>query len=382
MPVYLDHNATTPVDAHVLETMLPFLREQYGNPSSVHRFGRMARGAIDVAREQVAELVGAHASQVLFTSGGTEANNLALCGTVAHLASGEILIGATEHSSVAQTAQSLVGRGWTIGAVPVDRDGRVQLDAFEQLLTRRPALVSIMAANNETGAVQDIAALAQRARESGALFHSDAVQAVGKLPVDFVQTGAQLMSLSAHKIHGPKGIGALVVDKAVELRPQLHGGGQERGLRSGTENVAGIVGFGAAAVLARKRLATYAVTTERLRARLESGLRAIGEIEIFSAGARRLPNTVCFAVRGVDGETLLMQLDRAGMAVSSGSACASGRAEPNPILLAMGIDAELARGSVRVSFGTGNTDSDVDAFVGALAGILARLRPGLRRAAG
>jgi cysteine desulfurase len=239
-----------------------------------------------------------------------------------------------------------------------------------------------MAANNETGVVQDIAALAQRARESGALFHSDAVQAVGKLPIDFVQTGAQLMSLSAHKIHGPKGIGALVVDKAVELRPQLHGGGQERGLRSGTENVAGIVGFGAAAVLARKRLATYAVATERLRARLESGLRAIGEIEIFSAGARRLPNTVCFAVRGVDGETLLMQLDRAGMAVSSGSACASGRAEPNPILLAMGIDAELARGSVRVSFGTGNTDSDVDAFVSALASILVRLRPGLRRAAG
>lgn len=382
VPVYLDHNATTPPDGRVIDAMLPFLREQYGNPSSVHRLGRAARSAIDLAREQVAELIGAHASQVVFTSGGTEANNLAIKGIAGGRPAGRLLIGATEHPSVASTARALTARGWTVDAIPVDEEGRVRLNALEDLLARPAAMVSVMAANNETGVVQDVRAVAARAQAAGAWLHTDAVQAAGKLPVDFARWGAQLMSLSAHKINGPKGVGALIVDKVVDLEPLMHGGGQEKGQRSGTENVAGIVGFGAAAALAKERLAHYGAAMGQLRARLESGLRAIGGIEIFSARAVRLPNTVCFGVRDVDGETLLMSLDRAGMAVSSGSACSSGRTEPNPILLAMGVESDLARGSIRVSLGAGNSERDVDAFVTALAKVLSGLRPAARRVAG
>jgi cysteine desulfurase len=382
MPVYLDHNATTPPDGRVIDAMLPYLREQYGNPSSVHRVGRAARSAIEVAREQVAELVGAQASQVVFTSGGTEANNLAIKGVAGVGPAGRLLIGATEHLSVASSAKALTARGWTVDEIPVDEEGRVKLNALEGLLAQRPTMVSVMAANNETGVVQDVGAVAARVQAAGAWLHTDAVQVAGKLPVDFTRWGAQLMSLSAHKINGPKGVGALILDKSVEIEPLLHGGGQEKSQRSGTENVAGIVGFGVSATLAKERLAHYGAAMGQLQARLESGLRAIGGIEIFSARAARLPNTVCFGVRDVDGETLLMSLDRVGMAVSSGSACSSGRTEPNPILLAMGVDPDLARGSIRVSLGVGNSERDVDEFVAALATVLNRLRPAARRIAG
>jgi len=378
MPVYLDHNATTPLDERALEAMLPYLRGHYGNPSSVHRFGRLARAAVETAREQVAALVNAHPTQVIFTGGGTEANNLAIKGVAAACRPGRLAIGATEHPSVAKAAAALTRRGWRRDILDVDSEGRVVVDA----LAPGTALVSVMLANNETGVIQDIAAVGAAARRAGAILHTDAVQAAGKINVDFAATGAQLLSLSAHKLYGPKGVGALIVDKAVEIEPLLSGGGQEQGRRAGTENVAGIVGFGAAAMLARERLDEYGRRMPELRRRLEAGLRALGGIEIFSARAERLPNTVGFGARGVDGETLLMGLDQAGMAVASGAACSSGSREPSPVLRAMGIERDLARGAIRVSLGHGNTEDEMDAFVAALAAQLARLRPPVRRAAG
>jgi cysteine desulfurase len=382
MPVYLDHNATTPVDARVLEAMLPYLTEHQGNPSSAHRFGRVARAAIDKAREQVADLVGAQPGQVIFTSGGTEANNLAIKGVTALNEPGRMVVGATEHPSVIEAAASLKKQGWQVSLLPVDGHGRLIEAEVDSMLRLRPALLSVMWANNETGVLQDIAALGARTRVHGVLLHTDAVQAAGKTGVDFSASGAHMMSLSAHKIGGPKGVGALIVDKAVELEPLLHGGGQEKDRRSGTENVVGIVGFGAAASLAKAQLADHGARMKRLRDRLESQLRALGEIEIFGAAAARLPNTVCFGAYGIDGETLLLNLDRGGIAVSSGSACASTNREPSPVLLAMGVDADLALSAIRVSLGSGNTENDIEVFMAALATQLRQLRRMAGRAVG
>jgi len=382
MPVYLDHNATTPLDPRVLDAMLPYLTAHHGNPSSVHRFGRATRAALDRAREQVAALVNAHPSQVIFTSGGTEANNLAIKGTTAVDVTGGVAIGATEHPSVTEPSASLKEAGWRVMVLPVDKAGRLPSSVAESLRDSRSALVSVMWANNETGVIQNIATLAAEARASDALFHTDAVQAAGKIELDFAASGVHLMSLSAHKINGPKGVGALVVDAAVELKPLLHGGGQEKDRRSGTENVAGIVGFGAAAELAKACVADYGTRVLKLRQRLEAKLSAVGGIEIFGGAAERLPNTVCFGTAGVDGETLVLRLDRSGIAVSSGSACASQHREPSPVLRAMGIEPELALSAVRVSLGHDSTEQDVDTFAAALASQLVQLRRMAGRAVG
>ncbi len=380
MSVYLDHNATTPLDPVVLDAMMPYLQEHFGNPSSPHRYGRRVRAAIDEAREQVAALANAHASQVVFTSGGTESNNLAIKGVLSASGPGIIAVGATEHPSVLEPARSLAANGCQVEEIPVDREGRVRAEAFAEALSRGPILVSVMWANNETGVIQDVAKLAHAARKKGAIFHTDAVQAAGKIAVDFTTSGAHLMSLSCHKLNGPQGVGALLVDKSIECRPMLHGGGQERERRSGTENVAGIVGFGAAAALARQRLADRRERLMALRARLESALGEIGGVEIFG-GPDRLPNTVYFGVRDVDGETLILGLDRRGFACASGSACGSARREPSHVLRAMMVEPALAMSAIRVSFGDGNGEADVDEFVAALGAELARLRPQARRLA-
>ena len=375
-PVYLDHNATTPLDPAVLAAMLPWLESQFGNASSRHEYGRAARRAVDEARQQVAAAVNAHPTEVVFTSGGSEANNLFLKGAAASLKPGLLAVSAIEHPCILKPAAQLARSGWQVRAVAVDAAGRASFDDFADIVAARPSLVSIMLANNETGVVQDIPALATAAKASGGWFHSDAVQALGKLPLDFRAlnlAGVHAITLSAHKAGGPKGAAALVLDKRVELQPLIAGGGHERGLRSGTENVPAIVGFGAAAELAAERVAELPRRLKALQQRLESGLGGLG-VRIFGAGAERLPNTTYFALPDIDGETLVGKLDRAGFALASGAACSSANPEPSHVLRAMGVAPEIARGAVRVSLGAGNSESDIDEFINALRATVGRLQ--------
>lgn len=370
-PAYLDHNATAPLRPAVLEAMLPYLRERYGNASSRHEHGRAARRAIDTARQQVAAAVGAHPTEIVFASGGSEANNLFVKGAAARLAAGTIAISAVEHPCVRKPAQALERLGWRVREIAVDADCRVAGADFRAALDEGPALVSVMLANNETGAVQDIAALAAmtaQATRDRAWFHSDAVQALGKLPVNFRSlnlAGVHALSLSAHKLGGPKGAGALVVDKRLDLAPLVDGGGQERGYRSGTENVPAIVGFGLACELAIAELEDTARRLRALRGELERGLAALGAT-LFAANAERLPNTAYFSFPGIDGETLVGRLDRAGFAVASGAACSAANPEPSHVLLAMGVEPRIARGAVRASLGGATTAAEIAAFLEAL----------------
>lgn len=375
-PVYFDCNATTPLDPLVLAAMLPYLSAQFGNASSRHEYGRAARRAIDEARGRVAAAVGAHPTEVVFTSGGSESNNLFIKGAAACLKPGLLAVSAIEHPCVLKPAEQLARRGWQLHKLAVDAEGRIDDDNYQSVLAQQPKLVSVMLANNETGVLQDVAALAAQAKAAGAWFHSDAVQAVGKIAVDFRHlnaAGVHALTLSAHKLGGPKGAAALVLDKRLEIEPLIAGGGHERGLRSGTENVAAIVGFGVACELAAQRLASTAPRLIDLRGQLESGLREIGAT-LFGAGAERLPNTVYFALPDIDGETLVGYLDRAGFAVASGAACSSANPEPSHVLRAMGVAAELARGAVRISLGAGNTDEQVKDFLNTLQITLSKLQ--------
>ncbi len=375
-PAYLDHNATTPLDPAVLAAMLPWLESQFGNASSRHEYGRAARRAIDEARQQVAAAVNAHPTEVVFTSGGSEANNLFLKGAAATLKPGLLAVSAVEHPCILKPAAQLARSGWQVRTVAVDAAGRADFADFTEVVAARPKLLSIMLANNETGVVQNVPALATVARATGGWFHSDAVQALGKLPLDFRAlnaAGVHAITVSAHKAYGPKGAAALVVDKRVELQPLIAGGGHERGLRSGTENVPAIVGFGVAAELAARRVAELPRRLRALQQRLESGLAGQG-VRIFGAGAERLPNTTYFALPDIDGETLVGKLDRAGFAVASGAACSSANPEPSHVLRAMGVAPEIARGAVRVSLGAGNTEADIDEFINALRVTVGRLQ--------
>ncbi|MEY3201919.1 MAG: hypothetical protein RIR70_1469, partial [Pseudomonadota bacterium] len=334
------------------------------------------------SREQVASALGAHPTEVIFTSGGSEANNLFIKGAAACRRPGLIGVGATEHPCVMAPARSLRGAGWRLHEIAVDANGNVRADDYAALLEGRPAMISLMLANNETGVLHDIAPFATAAREAGAWFHSDAVQAFGKLAMDFRSqnaAGVNALTVSSHKIGGPQGAGALVIDKRLELAPLIAGGGQERGLRSGTENVAAIVGFGQAAALAAASLGERASHTARLQARLEAGLLALG-LPIFGREVKRLGNTTYFAAPGIDGDPLVGRLDRAGFAVASGSACSSAKGAPSATLLAMGVSQDLARSAVRVSLAATNRDDEIDRFLSALERVINDLR-GLCKAA-
>lgn len=369
--VYLDHNATTPLDARVLESMLPYLGAFYGNPSSLYRLGRVSRNAIETARQQVAALVGAEPGSVIFTAGGTESNNLAIKGLAAHYALGVAAAGATEHPSVQAPFEWLAAAGWQCLTLPVDADGLLDAGPWQQWANTPIRFASVMLANNETGVIQQsLAALGDWLQARNAFIHCDAVQAAGKIPVDFAKLGVHLMTVSSHKIYGPKGAGALIVDKSIPLAPLIEGGGQEHDLRSGTENVPALVGFGKAAELALAELETRQAHCLRLRRQLEAGLAQMPGITVFARAAHRLPNTVQFGMAGMDGETLLMLLDRKGFAVSSGSACASGAGEPSPVLLAMGHAADTAKSAVRVSLGKDNTPDDITALLAALQSLV------------
>ncbi len=372
---YFDHAATTPVDPAVLETMLPYFSERYGNPSELHRFGRAARAAVEEARARVAAPLGAGEKEIVFTSGGTESDNLALFGYLQRFQPGHLIVSAVEHPAIMEAARALNRAGWAVDFVPVDGDGVVDLDAYEQAFRDDTRLASIMYANNVVGTVQPVAELARIAHEKGAAFHTDAVQAVGALPVDVAELGVDMLSLSGHKLYGPKGVGALYVKRGTRLGPILHGGGHERRLRSGTENVPGIVGLGAAMTLAADLQPEVGPRLEALRDRLAAGLvERIPDVTCLGHPTQRLPGNVAFTVRYVEGESMLLQLDAAGFMVSSGSACASGSLEPSHVVLAMGLGAEEAHGSMRVSLGRENTDEEIDAFLDAFPPIVDKLR--------
>jgi cysteine desulfurase len=371
--VYFDYNATTPVDERVLEAMLPFLKSQYGNASSRHELGTRARAAVNAAREQVAALVNVRPAQVVFVSGGTEANNLFIKGAAGYPKPAQIAVSAIEHPCVAKPAQELARAGWKVRKIAATRDGRIDLDDVAEALKEPTGIVSVMLANNETGVIQDVATIAERARAARAWMHTDAVQALGKIEVDFSALNVHAMTLSAHKIYGPKGVGALVVDKRIELKPIIAGGGHEQGMRSGTENVPAIVGFGAAAELAGARRAELATRLARLRQSLETGLHQLDAV-IFGERVPRIPNTTYFAFPGIDGETLVIELDKLGYAVAAGAACSSASTEPSATLIAMGVEPELARGAVRLSMGAGNTMADVEGFLQTVKGLVQRLR--------
>ena len=375
--IYLDHNATTPVRSEVFDAMEPFFRDRFGNASSIHRFGQDARAAVEEARARVAGLVNARPGEIYFTSGGTESDNLAIKGTAyARRARGRHIITTNiEHSAVLNSCAFLEREGFEVTYLPVDEHGRVDPGQVEDALTDQTILVSIMHANNEIGTVQPVGEIGRITRARGVCFHTDAVQSAGKLPVDVEALSADLLSLSGHKIYGPKGVGAIYIRKGVEIEPTAHGGHHENDVRSGTENTVGIVGLGKAAELAAEERESEYRHLSGMRDALEARIRV--EIEgarVNGHPERRLPGTLNASFPGAEGESLIMNLDLAGIAVSTGSACTSGAIEPSHVLLALGRDPRTALGSVRFSFGRDNTLGDVDCVMGRLPGIVARLR--------
>src|SRR5688572_7489889 len=358
--------------------MTVVLREDFGNPSSVHHFGQKTKAIVDEAQSAVAALVGAEPSDIVFTSGGTESDNFAIRGVAEALeATGRkhLIASSIEHEAVLNTLKALARRGWTVTLLPVDQSGVVSPDALQAAITERTALVSVMQANNEIGTIQPILELARIAKAHGAVFHTDAVQSAGKIPVDVKALGVDLLSLSAHKFYGPKGVGALWVRRGLRLQAPITGGKQERSRRAGTENVAGIVGLGVAAQLARTKMGDEAARLGPLRDRLEDGiLRAVTGTAVNGVRSPRVPNTTNISFERVEAESLLIALDLAGVAVSTGSACSSGTLEPSHVLKAMGFPAHRTQNSIRFSLGAANTDADVDRVIAVLPGIAEKLR--------
>jgi cysteine desulfurase len=376
--IYLDHNATTPVDPLVVEVMTRALTEDFGNPSSVHYFGQQAKARVDDARGAVAALIGAEPSEIVFTSGGTEADNFAIRGAAEALEpSGRrhLITSGIEHEAVLNTVKVLAKRGWKITTLPVDASGVVSPDALRATITDDTALVSLMHANNEIGTIQPVAALAAIAHERGALFHTDAVQSAGKIPVNVRALGVDLLSLSAHKFYGPKGIGALWIRRGTRMVPFLMGGRQERSRRASTENVPGILGMGVAAGLAGKKLADEATRMAALRDRLEQRiLSTVPRTAVNGTRDPRVPNTTNIGFERVEAESLLIALDLEGVAVSTGSACSSGTLEPSHVLRAMGLPAHRTQSSIRFSLGAGNTEDQIDRVAGLLPRVVEKLR--------
>jgi cysteine desulfurase len=374
---YFDHNATTPVDPQVLDAMMPALREVSGNASSIHGFGQDARLLVESARLQVAGFLRCEPKEVVFTSGGTESDNLAILGAVRAAASGRkhVVTTAIEHPAVLQTCRQLEREGVSVDFVPVGPSGVVDVAAVRASLRPETVLVSVMHANNELGTIQPVAGIAEAAHAVGALFHSDAVQSAGKLPIDVDALGVDLLTISGHKLYGPKGVGALYVRKGVEIESIQFGGRHERARRPGTENVPGIVGLGAACELALQRLAPESARQAALRDRLERAiLDSIANTWVNAAGSPRTCNTTNIGFGGIEGEPLLISLDLKGFAVSSGAACSSGAVEPSHVLLAIGLSREQARSCLRISIGVGTTAEDVDRFLSVLPAVVERLR--------
>jgi cysteine desulfurase len=377
--VYLDHAATTPIHPEVREAMLPYLDATFGNPSSAHAFGRAARAGLDHARAEIAAAAGCEPREVVFTSGGTEADNLAVVG--AALAAAQrglprlVVVSCLEHKAVLAAAHAVTALGGDEIVLPVDASGTLDFAALDRALARRPAVVSVMWVNNETGVVQPVAEIAKRCSAAGVPLHCDAVQAFGKLPVNLAQHAISLFTLSGHKIGAPKGIGALIVRGRALVESIIHGGGQQFGIRPGTENVAGAVALGRAATLAVREQAAEAVRLAALRDALEARLlSAVPDLTVVAHGAERAPHILAICVAGADSEAMLMHLDMAGIAASGGSACSTGAVEPSHVLVALGVPRELALGALRFSFGHESTMDDVERVAQVLPGVVGRVR--------
>jgi cysteine desulfurase len=370
--VYLDHNATTPLDARVLDAMLPYLRESFGNPSSLHWFGQRARAAVEDARARVASLIGADPAEIVFTASGSESDNMALRGAVAKARGARrIVVTAVEHHAVLNSAKALAEEGCAVEIARAGEDGRLDLGDLRAKLAAPATVVSVMLANNETGVLQPVAEAARLAHERGALVHCDAVQAGGKAPLDVRGLDVDLLTLSAHKLYGPKGVGCLYVRRGTSLAPLVRGGAQERNRRAGTENVAGIVGFGAAASRAREALAADTARIGALRDRLEERLLAVPGARR-NGGLVRVTNTASVSFEGVDAEALVIALDLEGVAASTGAACAAGGVEPSHVLKAMGFPPERVQSSLRLSLGRGTTQDEVDRAADVIVAVVAR----------
>ena len=375
--IYLDNAATTAVSPEVLEAMLPYFTQCFGNPSSIHSTGRDARRVVDAARKQVAAAIGAQPQEIYFTAGGSESDNWAIKGTAfAKRSKGNhIITSAIEHHAVLHTCAWLEKQGFEVTYLPVDEFGRVRVEDVEKAITDKTILITIMAANNEIGTIQTIAEIGKLAHDKGILFHTDAVQAIGAMPIDVNAMHIDMLSMSGHKFHGPKGIGALYIRKGVKIDQYLHGGAQERGQRAGTENLAGIVGMGKAIEIATQHLEENAARLTVLRDKLIDGILAeIPDVRLNGHRTQRLPNNVNVSVRYVEGEALLLRLDLAGIAGSSGSACTSGSLDPSHVLLAIGLPHEIAHGSLRLSLGTDTTEAEIDEVLDKLPGIVKNLR--------
>ena len=375
--IYLDNAATTAVSPEVLEAMLPYFTQCFGNPSSIHSTGRDARRAVDAARRQVAGAIGAQPQEIYFTAGGSESDNWAIKGTAfARRNKGNhIITSAIEHHAVLHTCAWLEKQGFEVTYLPVDEFGRVRVEDVEKAITDKTILITIMAANNEIGTIQPIEEIAKIAKAHHILFHTDAVQAIGAMPIDVNAMHIDMLSMSGHKFHGPKGIGALYIRKGVKIDQYLHGGAQERGQRAGTENLAGIVGMGKAIEIATQHLEENARRLTALRDKLIDGILAeIPDVRLNGHRTQRLPNNVNVSVRYVEGEALLLRLDLAGIAGSSGSACTSGSLDPSHVLLAIGLPHEIAHGSLRLSLGTDTTEAEIDEVLDKLPGIVKNLR--------
>ncbi|MFZ5652662.1 MAG: cysteine desulfurase NifS [Bacillota bacterium] len=376
--IYFDHSATTPVRPEVVEAMCEYLRESFGNPTSLHYFGRQVRKGVEEARERVARAIGANPGEVIFASGGTEADNMAIHG-VAYSNKNKgnhIITSAVEHHAVLNTVKALGKEGFTVTILPVDKYGMVSVDDVAAAITDKTILITIMHANNEVGTVMPIGQIGELARSRGIIFHTDAVQSFGKIPVDVNELGVDLLTISAHKIYGPKGIGALYIRKGTRWRQTLlHGGAQERLRRAGTENVPGIIGFGVAAELAMVNMKKESEYLKGLRDRLIKEVTGrISHVKVTGHPAMRLPNHASFTFEFIEGESMLLSLDMKGVAASSGSACTSGSLEPSHVLLAMGIPHEIAHGSIRITLGIDNRPEDIDYFMEVMPTIVERLR--------
>lgn len=375
--IYFDHNATTPIADEVVEAMLPFMKEQWGNPSSIHWAGRAPRKAVDEAREKVAALLGCQPIEVIFTSSGTEGDNHAIKGAVySKKAKGNhIITTKVEHPAVMNTCKYLEKNGFEVTWLDVDARGMIDLEELKSAIKDETVLITVMYANNETGTIFPVHEIAEIAKARGVLFHTDAVQAAGKIPLDMSELKADLVTISGHKIYGPKGVGAQFIRRGVKLVPLIHGGHHERNRRGGTENVAGVIGLGAAAELAVKDIETESGKVRELRDRLQKGLMDnIPHVHLNGHPEKRLPNTVNISFEYVEGESLLLNMDMKGIAASSGSACTSGSLEPSHVLLAMGMSHELSHGSLRFSLGKFNTKEEVDYLIEEMPPIVERMR--------